>query len=71
MSSQKETNSLGNLEQHKDTRGNTSNIVLPVGVAETQTPKFPSLKRKTFQVLFLFLIRVTSMQNYIFTKNAQ
>ncbi|KAK5792206.1 hypothetical protein PVK06_033320 [Gossypium arboreum] len=49
MSSQKETNSLGNLEQNKDTRGNTSNIVLPVGVAETQTPKFPSLKRKTFQ----------------------
>nr|KJB68823.1 hypothetical protein B456_011G033000 [Gossypium raimondii] len=50
MSSQKETNSLGNLEQNKDTRGNASNIVLPVGVAETQTPKFPSLKRKTFQV---------------------
>ncbi|KAH1048501.1 hypothetical protein J1N35_039285 [Gossypium stocksii] len=49
MSSQKETNSLGNLEQNKDTGGNTSNIVLPVGVAETQTPKFPSLKRKTFQ----------------------
>ncbi|PPD78440.1 hypothetical protein GOBAR_DD24634 [Gossypium barbadense] len=49
MSSQKETNSLGNLEQNKDTRGNASNIVLPVGVAETQTPKFPSLKRKTFQ----------------------
>ncbi|KAA3478969.1 chloroplast protein cs/ch-42 [Gossypium australe] len=49
MSSQKETNSLGNLEQNKDTRGNTSNIVLPEGVAETQTPKFPSLKRKTFQ----------------------
>ncbi|XP_022724854.1 uncharacterized protein At4g18490-like [Durio zibethinus] len=48
-SSKRETNSLRNLEQNKDTPGNTSKIVLPVGNAEKLTPKLPSLKRKTFE----------------------
>ncbi|XVE51435.1 hypothetical protein DITRI_Ditri02bG0040100 [Diplodiscus trichospermus] len=46
LSSQKETNSLRNLEQNKDTRGNTSEIGLSFGNSEKQTPKLPSLKRK-------------------------
>ncbi|XP_022715779.1 LOW QUALITY PROTEIN: uncharacterized protein At4g18490 [Durio zibethinus] len=49
LSSQRETNSLRNLEQNKNTPGNTSKIVLPVGNAEKQTPKLPSLKRKTLE----------------------
>ncbi|GMJ04239.1 hypothetical protein like AT4G18490 [Hibiscus trionum] len=49
LSSQKETNSLRNLEQKKDTPGNTSKIALPVGISEKQIPKLTSLKRKTFQ----------------------
>ncbi|XVF25690.1 hypothetical protein REPUB_Repub13aG0235500 [Reevesia pubescens] len=49
LSSQKETNSLRNLELNKDTPGNTSKIVLPVGNAEKLTQKLPSLKRKTFE----------------------
>ncbi|KAE8719905.1 HXXXD-type acyl-transferase family protein [Hibiscus syriacus] len=50
LSSPKETNSLRNSEQKKDTRGNTSKITLPVAVSEKQIPKLTSLKRKTFQV---------------------
>ncbi|KAE8673294.1 HXXXD-type acyl-transferase family protein [Hibiscus syriacus] len=49
LGSQKETSSLRKLERKKDTPGNTSKIVLPAGFPEKQTPKLPSLKRKTFQ----------------------
>ncbi|XVF27541.1 hypothetical protein REPUB_Repub14bG0116900 [Reevesia pubescens] len=49
MNSQRETNSLRNLEQNKDTLGITSKIVLPVRNVEKLTPKLPSLKRKTFE----------------------
>ncbi|KAK8524517.1 hypothetical protein V6N12_029382 [Hibiscus sabdariffa] len=49
LSSQKETNSLRNLEQKKDTPVNTSKIGLPVGTSEKQIPKLTSLKRKSFQ----------------------
>ncbi|XVF87370.1 hypothetical protein PTKIN_Ptkin18bG0114900 [Pterospermum kingtungense] len=45
LSSQKETSSLTN----KDTPRNTSEIVIPSGNAEKQTPKLPSLKRKIFE----------------------
>ncbi|WRX25910.1 hypothetical protein QQP08_018397, partial [Theobroma cacao] len=49
LNSQRETNSLRNLEKNMDTPRNKSKVVLPVGNAEKETPKLPSLKRKTYQ----------------------
>ncbi|OMO65308.1 hypothetical protein COLO4_31347 [Corchorus olitorius] len=50
LNCQRETNPLRNLEQNKDSPMNTSKIALPVGNAENQAPKLPSLKRKAVQV---------------------
>ncbi|OMO76312.1 hypothetical protein CCACVL1_15775 [Corchorus capsularis] len=50
LNCQRETIPLRNLEQNKDSPMNTSKIAPPVGNAENQAPKLPSLKRKAVQV---------------------
>ncbi|XP_021295020.1 uncharacterized protein At4g18490 isoform X2 [Herrania umbratica] len=49
LNCQRQTNSLRNLEKNVDTPRNKSKVVLPAGNAEKETPKLPSLKRKTYQ----------------------